>query len=266
MPKRALTRRAVLAAAAAFAAPAQADPVLAWRMLAPGIEHAQTQIAATMGDRQLHAVRIDPARNRFTLLTGAATHAAPRTARQWARGHNLVAAINAAMFRPNGLPVGFAKADGRVIQPALSADRSIFTFNAAETRLLDLGCDSFDAAATENALQGIRMISCDGRNVWRQQTNLWSIACLAQDAAGKILFLHARSPLSVHDFINAVRALPLNIERAMYLEGGPEATLYARAANGEEIERFGSYETGFNENDDNAAPWPLPNVLGVVAR
>lgn len=43
-------------------------------------------------------------------------------------------------------------------------------------------------------------------------------------------------------------------------------TFYARAGD-TEIERFGSYETGFNENenDDNANAWPLPNVLGVVA-
>ena len=26
----------------------------------------------------------------------------------------------------------------------------------------------------------------------------------------------------------------------------------------------GSYETGFNENDDEAAQWPIPNVLGVA--
>jgi hypothetical protein len=27
--------------------------------------------------------------------------------------------------------------------------------------------------------------------------------------------------------------------------------------------RVGSWETGFNENDDNANAWPLPNVIGV---
>jgi len=31
----------------------------------------------------------------------------------------------------------------------------------------------------------------------------------------------------------------------MYLEGGPESTLYF-SANGFEFEKFGSYETGFN--------------------
>ena len=109
------------------------------------------------------------------------------------------------------------------------------------------------------------MLSCEGRNVWRQSARIWSIASLAQDNEGRLLLLHLRSPLSVHDFVNALRRLPLSIVRAMYLEGGPEATLYA-AGGGVEIERFGSYETGFNENDDNASAWPLPNVPGVAAR
>ncbi len=27
---------------------------------------------------------------------------------------------------------------------------------------------------------------------------------------------------------------------------------------------IGSYETGFNENDDNARYWRLPNVIGIA--
>lgn len=267
MSRSPFTRRVVLAAAAGLAAPAQADPSIAWRTLARGLEHTQAQVRATIGDRRLDVVRIDTSHYRFVLLTAAMTNTAPRTARQWAEEHGLVAAINAGMFRTNRLPVGFAKADGRVIQSALNRDRSVLVFGATTTRLLDLSCESFDADAHENALQSIRMISCTGGNVWRQQDRRWSIACLAEDTSGNILLLHARSPLSVHDFINAVRALPLNLARAMYLEGGPEATLYVQATDGHaEIERFGSYETGFNENDGNAAAWPLPNVLGVLPR
>lgn len=261
-----LTRRAILAASLCATAPAYAQTNITWRALSPGLDHATAQIQSTIGDRRLDVLRIDPARNRFTMLIAAATNTNPRAARQWAVEHNLIAATNAGMFRTNRLPVGYCKANGRVLQSSLGADRSIFTFDDTNARLLDLSCDAFDPTAHENAIQSIRMISCEGRNVWRQQPRIWSTACIAEDSAGKILFLHARSPLSVHDFINAVRAQPLNIARAMYLEGGPEATLFARAANGDIIERFGSYETGFNENDDNNVAWPLPNIIGVVPR
>jgi hypothetical protein len=51
----------------------------------------------------------------------------------------------------------------------------------------------------------------------------------------------------------------------MYVEGGPEASLYV-AAGKERLERVGSFETGFREADDNAAFWPIPNVLAFKAR
>jgi len=261
-----ITRRAMLAASALVATPAFADPPsLTWRTLAPGLDHGQARIASRIGDRQLHIARIDPAHFRFHLLTAAGTHSARKTARQWAQQNQCVAAINAAMFRPNGLPVGFAKADGHIIQPQRNSDRSMFVFDAESARLLDLSGDTFAESEHDNALQGIRMISSEGRNVWSQQPRSWSIAALASTSDGRILFLHARSPLSVHDFIAAIQSLPLNLASAMYLEGGPEATLYLNAG-GAEIERVGSYETGFNENDDNVAAWPLPNVIGVVPR
>lgn len=259
-----ISRRVVLGASVGLVAPAYAEAQ--WRTLRPGLEHTTAQIVSRIGDRRLDVVRIDPALNRFVLLLAAVTGTQPQTARQWADERGLVAAINAGMFRTNRLPVGFAKVDAQVAQPSMSPDRSVFTFDAGAARLLDLSCDTFDASAHDNAIQSIRMISCDGRNVWSQQPRIWSTACVAQDGAGRILFLHARSPLSVHDFIAAVQALPLGIARAMYMEGGPEATLFARGGNGETIERFGSYETGFNENDDNAQAWPLPNILGVAAR
>ena len=261
-----IARRGVLAAGLAAALPADAQtPGLTWRTLAPGLEHGRTSIIANIGDRQLHVLRIDPARYAFRLLTGAVTGEQPKTARQWARDHGLVAATNAGMFHPGGLPVGFAKAEGRIVQPRVTADRSVFVFGDGGAHLLDRACEAFDAAEHANALQGIRMVSCVRRNVWSQQARMWSTACLAEDGAGNILFLHLRSPLSVHDFIAMVLRQPLDIARAMYLEGGPEATFYAHAGDAE-IERFGSYETGFNENDDVDRAWPLPNVLGVVAR
>ena len=261
-----LTRRAVLAAMTTTMAATPvyaADPVV-WRTLAPGLEHGQAVLAADVGDGQLHVVRIDPAHFRF-VLASAATGGEPRTARRWAEERGFSAVINAGMFQPGGAPVGYAKADGRVIQPRRNDNRSVFAFDDRRARLLDLSCDAFDPAREENAVQGIRMVACDGRNVWSQQARRWSIAAIAQDQSGRILFLHTRSPLSVHDFIHALLALPLSIVRAMYQEGGPEATLYVNVG-GFELERLGSFETGFNENDSNLAARPLPNVFGARPR
>ena len=51
-----------------------------------------------------------------------------------------------------------------------------------------------------------------------------------------------RCPYLVCDFINILLALPLDINNAMYLEGGSEASFYLNH-KGFEVKKFGSYET-----------------------
>jgi len=46
-------------------------------------------------------------------------------------------------------------------------------------------------------------------------------------------------------------------------EGGPEASLSIHAG-GVDLDLNGSYETGFNENDDEISQWPIPNVFAVA--
>jgi hypothetical protein len=265
-----LTRRTMLASAAAWTfggmafAQAPPAPALEWRTLREGLALAIMRTGASIGDNQLHALRIDPKAYEFVLLTGRVTGAGPQTARAWARANNLVAATNAAMFAPDGRPVDFAKADGRVVTARIAGDKTVFVFDRT-ARLLDRGCETFAPDAHANALQGIRMIDCKGRNVWSRQPRSWSISALAEDREGRIIFLHSRSPFPVHDFIEIVRGAPFALTRCMYLEGGPEATLYVNAGD-VELERVGSYETGFFENDGNTHAWPLPNVLGVRAK
>jgi hypothetical protein len=55
------------------------------------------------------------------------------------------------------------------------------------------------------------------------------------------------------------------IDAAMHVEGGPEASLSIHAG-GVNLDLNGSYETDFNENDDERRQWPIPNVLGVQRR
>ncbi len=51
----------------------------------------------------------------------------------------------------------------------------------------------------------------------------------------------------------------------MYPEGGSEASFYLDDKGMEIIEK-GSFETGFNENDDNNQLWEIPNVIGITKK
>ena len=66
----------------------------------------------------------------------------------------------------------------------------------------------------------------------------------------------------MHDFNRELLSLGIGLVAAQHLEGGPEAQLFVDV-EGFTREMFGSYETSFNENDSNGAPWSIPNVFGI---
>jgi hypothetical protein len=109
------------------------------------------------------------------------------------------------------------------------------------------------------------MISCDRRNVWSPQPDKWSTAAVGMDDTGKVLFLFGQTPLSVHDFINILLALPLGIRNAMYLEGGPQASLHV-SMKGVEVDRNGSLESALDDSEAIRLVFQVPNVLGVVRK
>jgi hypothetical protein len=69
----------------------------------------------------------------------------------------------------------------------------------------------------------------------------------------------------VHDFTNILLSLPISLYNAMYLEGGPEATLYF-SAGGVEFEKIGSHATALGENSFRKMARPLPNVIGIARK
>lgn len=175
------------------------------------------------------------------------------------------------MFRQDGLTsTGFMKNFNHINNSKHNPDyKSFLAFNPIKSGLpdvqvLDLQCDDFEVLGPKynSVVQNLRMISCKRRNVWSQQDKKWSMVSLGMDGKGNVLFLLTRSPYSVHYFINILLRLDIDIQRAMYLEGGPEASLYLKTQH-TETALFGSYETGFNENDNSNRFWPIPNVIGI---
>ena len=63
------------------------------------------------------------------------------------------------------------------------------------------------------------MVRCERTNVWSKQEKYWSTVAIGIDSKGRALFLFARTPYAVHDFIDMMLALPIDLQRCMYLEG-----------------------------------------------
>jgi uncharacterized protein YigE (DUF2233 family) len=219
-------------------------------------------------------MKIDPKLYAFKLLSASEHGHKPRTAGEWAKEFGLLAVINAGMYREDhktstGYMKNFEHTNNGHINPKFGA---FMTFNPISSRVPSVQIvDRYNqdwkklTKQYDTVIQNYRMISLKGENVWEQSKRIYSTACVGMDKDGHVLFIHSRSPFSVHDFNHILIGLPLAIKNAMYVEGGPEASLYVKAG-GKEREWVGSYETSFAEHDDNTSAWGIPNVIGVLRR
>jgi len=243
----------------------------AWRTLETGLDLGS--FGGPEAGNPLRVLRIDPAHFDFKLLNASHSEAGkPLSAREWVRRHGLVAAINASMYQADHMTsVSLMQTRDHVNNTWFSRDKALLAFDPLSAsmppvQILDRDCQNVPKLRDQyqTLIQSIRMISCDGKNVWAQQPQKkWSAAAIGQDASGRVLFIHSRSLVTTHDLIEHLLGLPLDLKRAMYVEGGPESQLYIKGAD-EEWEFVGNFN--YNEPGDagNTIGWPVPNVVGIV--
>jgi hypothetical protein len=224
--------------------------------------------------QKITLIKIDPKYYSFKLLCASEQKKLRMTAKQWCQKHNLISAVNAGMFQTDRITnVGYMKNFNHINNPRLNSRyKAVLAFNPVdatvpEIQIIDLKCHDFERLRDkyQTLIQGIRMTSCRQENVWEKQDKMWSIAAFGMDKSGNGLFIFTESRYSVHDFTNILLSLPVSLYNAMYLEGGPEATLYF-SANGVEFEKIGSHETGLNEDGFPRIAHPIPNVIGIVKK
>lgn len=239
----------------------------AWRVIQPGVEYAE--ITADSGP--LHVVRVDPQRARVRAALASEKNVPPQTAHDWCRTSRFAVAINLGMFQSDQRSnVGYLRNGTHRNNARWNSYRSVLAVNPSEQSLpsalwIDLDQKKRDAVLDKYGIvvQNLRLIAGNRKNVWSKSDRRWSEAALAIDTRERLLFIFSRAPHSMRDFNTLLLRLPLDITRAMHLEGGPEASLSIHAP-GIDLDLSGSFETGFWPNDSNQQQWPIPNVLGVL--
>ena len=248
-----------------------------WHPLAEGLDHADfvAPQKSEVGDSTVTVVRIDPERYRFQLLSAKLLKLEDTlTAREWVEKHKVLGAINASMYQQDHrTSVSYMKGPEGVNHGRWTKDNAVFAADPTDpslpaVQIIDRTCarpPDFESRY-RILVQNIRMLDCRGKNTWARQPKKWSTAAVGTDEHGRVLFIHCRSPYTTHDFIEILRGLPLGLARLMYVEGGPEASLYVTVGGKAVVSKVGSFETGFREMDDNQEFWPIPNVLAFEER
>jgi hypothetical protein len=282
MPVRAalLGFASLLGLFAASSAP-QAAAELKWKRLEPGIEYATAeppgprplpQLSQLSSDTKIHIVRVDPRLRRLEAVMSGGDDAKLRTAEKWCRERHLAVAINMGMYEQDRQTnTGYARKGGYLNNGHWGTKyKAALGFTparagAAPTFMADLDnpADQARLADYGTVIQNLRLIR-SGHNMWQKQDRRWSEAAVGVDTEGRVLFIFSRYPHTMKELNDILLSLPLALDGAMHVEGGPEASLSIHAG-GVNVDLNGSYETGFVENDTERAQWPIPNVLGVRA-
>ncbi len=225
------------------------------------------------GDTCLTLVRIDPRRWRFELRTAAADGGA-RPAPRWSEEFDLTGVINTSMFADDERSIGLLRDARTVNNPRDNARLGGFLlFDPVDARdppvaIAGRSCPGFDLAALQQRYRGIvqdyRMLDCDGKAIAWADEKTFSAAAIGLDREGRVVFIHSRTPFRMTRFNQIIAAPELGLAGAIYVEGGPEASLYVKAG-GEEVREVGSFETGFFD-ESNRTFWAIPNVLGFAPR
>jgi len=250
-----------------------------WHSLSPGLDLKllPLNVSDSLGETWITVLRIDPKLWELLLVgTSLSGEHYGHTAKEWCEREKFTAAINAGMFGADQKThLGYARLRQHVYNNRINTYQSVAAFDPQDPQahphfhIFDLDAPGvrFENIQRDYAsvVQNLRLVKRPGQNQWSQQARKWSEAALGEDDQGRILFVFARSPMSMHDLNRELLSGGIGLVAAQHLEGGPEAQLYLHVG-GTELEKFGSFETSFRDDDKNPAAWPVPNILGIRPR
>jgi hypothetical protein len=246
---------------------------LRWLHLESGLSLGTYTDSKSAGkdEASIYILRIDPQVFDINLYCASQFDLQSLSMEGWAEKFDLIAVTNAGMFATDLLTsVGYLNSNGHLNNPKINSSyKCIFACQSldsavAAATILDLTCVDFQKYQDKyhSFLQSIRMISCRGKNVWQPQDDRWSIAALGTDSKEQLLFLYSGFPRSVHEFIETLLNLPLDIGTTMYLEGGIQAGIYL-STGGITLDLPGENPSEILLNSDTQTGRPLPNIIGV---
>lgn len=246
-----------------------------WKKLSSGLEYQEIDAPkkSSINDSKLSILKIDPSKFDFFLLTATEHQKISRPANEWADTFKLNVVINAGMYElSNGLinrayMKNYSHYNNSQFNPSYNSMIGLSPIDSLNPNftILDLKCNAWENVRNDYNCyaQGMRMIDCNGLALgWNKKKQSCSMLVAAMDPDGNIYYIFSRSPYTHNEMISFILSLPYNLRNAIYLEGGPETSLYIRVGD-TVIEKIGSYVSETYPNDKNDHFWKLPNVIGM---
>ena len=257
----------------------QQDSVQQWHTLQNGLYYREFDAPekSITNDSRIFILKADPRLCNFKMLSSSEHRKLNRTADAWAKEFGVNVVVNAGMFNMRNIRTnkGYLKNYSHTNNPKLNGYYNVMMAmnpkknTDPEMIIYDLSCNKWESIRNSyhTYCQGMRMIDCNGNKMaWdKRPGQACSMVIGGTDIAGNIYFIFTRSPYTHQKMIDFVISLIPDIRTTVYLEGGPEASLYIQTQD-TVISKIGSYVSKTYENDNNDHFWKIPNVIGIQSR
>jgi hypothetical protein len=247
-----------------------------WTNLTDGLQYAELDAPekSVVNDSKLTILKVDTRKFDFEFLTASEHGKQMRTAEEWGKEFNMNIIINAGMYSYNQTHSnkGYMKNYNHLNNPNKSAYfNAMLAMHPKDPKkpafdIIDLTCRDWTKVKNQyhSLCQGMRMINCSGEGMpfTKRPDQSCSMILTATDLQGNLYIVFTRSPYTHRDMIGFLIGLPLNIRTTVYLEGGPETSLYLNTGD-TVIAKYGSYVSNTCDNDDNDHFRKIPNVIAL---
>ncbi len=251
------------------------DLVVSWKPIGKGVYFCETDapVKSIIGDSKLTLLKIDPKQVAFDLFTASGMDSIPKPVNVWADTMNLDIVFNAGMYdlrRPlesRGLLKDKDHHNQLIYKEGwnvMFALNPLDSLDATDAAVYDMQCMPFDSIRNKYAsfAQGIRMLDCSGTPMNWKKNQACSMLVCAHDEQDNLIVIFNRSPFSPNQLIGFMKQFPSPLHNAIYMEGGPETSLYVHVGDFC-LQKVGSYVEGTYAKDTNETYWRLPNVIGI---
>jgi len=255
------------------------DSISVWHILQQGLYYWEPDAPekSIINDSKIFILKADPRFCNFGMLSSSEHGKQNRTADVWSKEFGVNVVVNAGMFNMRNARTnkGYLKNYSHTNNPKLNGYYNVMMAMNPKQKsdpammIYDLSCTKWESIRSgyHTYCQGMRMIDCNGgKMAWdKRPGQSCSMVIGATDLTGNIYFIFTRSPYTHQKMIDFMIQLIPGIRTTVYLEGGPEASLYVQT-NDTIISKIGSYVSKTYANDNNDHFWKIPNVIGIKLR
>lgn len=244
------------------------ETIQTWGKVADGVSimEMNAPIKSILGDSKLTIIRLNKDSVQAFLKMASAEDSVPKTVKEWADTFDFQLTVNAGMY-DLAKPLtskGFMKTESKFNNSKINTSYNGICFiQDQRIDLTDLMCETnFSFTKQQACFQGMRLLDCKGTEMdWKRKKQSCSMLVMGEDNKNHLYIIFTRSPYYHQDMVGFLKQMPFNLGLTMYLEGGPETSVYLNTPS-KKIELVGSYVSNTYPTDKNDHFWPLPNVIG----